>query len=142
MFPKFTCSSRGILSYSKYNSFAPLAAQTNSLNSSELKLILLTRRLFVTLVETALRGSKYLDALSSPFLSLLKAKKLSDDMELDRNDLTSSQSAGTELRMISLSLGILSLDRILRRDIHFSSERLNFMSDFESRVTVLPMYFW
>ena len=62
-------------------------------------------------------------------------------MDLDRNDLTSSQSTGTELRVISLSWGILSFDRILSRDIHFSSEILNVMFESESRVTGLPMYF-
>ena len=63
-------------------------------------------------------------------------------MDFDRNDLTSSQSTGTELRVISLSSGILSLDKILSRDIHFSSERLNVMFELELRITGLPMYFW
>ena len=63
-------------------------------------------------------------------------------MDLDRKDLTSSESTGTELRTILLSSGILSLERIFSRDFHFSSERLNVISEFESRVTGLPMYFW
>ena len=63
-------------------------------------------------------------------------------MDLDIKNLTSSQSTGTELRVISLSWGILSLDKILNRDINFSSERLNVMLELELRVTGLPMYFW
>ena len=126
----------------KCNSFVPLAAQINSLNSSELKLVLSTANWLLVLVEATFRDSKYLDALSSIFLSLLKQRILSVEMELDRNDLTSSQSTGTELSQILLRWGILSLDRILSRDIHFSSERSNFMSDFKLRVTGLPMYFW